>query len=90
MRYGVYVGSFNPVHIGHIKVCKYLIDNNYVDKVLILPTPNYWEKDNLVNINDRVEMLKFYEDDNIIVDSTHNNFSYTYEVLRSLKKNLSK
>ena len=89
MRIGVFVGSFNPPHNGHYNVAKYLIDEDIVDKVLLLPTPNYWDKNNLVNVEDRVNMLKFYEDKNIIVDSTHNQFPYTYQVLRSLKKDYS-
>ena len=31
-------------------------------------------------------MLKYYENDNIIVDTTHNNYPYTYELLNELKK----
>ena len=60
MKLGIYVGSFNPVHKGHIKVANYLLKNNYVDKVIMLPTPNYWHKTNLLDVNKRVEMLKFY------------------------------
>ena len=86
MRLGIYVGSFNPPHEGHHKVMKYLLEKSLVDKVLLLPTPNYWDKTDLVNVNERIEMLKFYEEKNIIVDSIHNNYPYTYEVLRSLKK----
>ena len=86
MRLGIYVGSFNPPHEGHHKVMKYLLEKSLVDKVLLLPTPNYWDKTDLVNVNERIEMLKFYEDKNVIVDTTHNNYPYTYEVLRSLKK----
>lgn len=42
MKLGIFVGSLNQVHEGHIKVAKYLLANNYVDKVLLLATPNYW------------------------------------------------
>lgn len=86
MRLGIYVGSFNPVHIGHIHVVNYLLEKNYIDKVLIIPTPCYWDKTNLANMEDRVNMLKNYETENIIVDTIHNNYKYTYEVLNSLKK----
>ncbi|MBR6113248.1 MAG: nicotinic acid mononucleotide adenylyltransferase, partial [Bacilli bacterium] len=27
MKLGVYIGSFNPVHIGHISIVNYLLDN---------------------------------------------------------------
>lgn len=86
MRLGIYVGSFNPVHKGHIKVINYLLDNDLVDKVIVLPTPNYWDKQNIIDANQRIAMLKFYETDNIIIDDIHNNYQYTYEVLNSLKK----
>lgn len=86
MRIGVFVGSFNPVHEGHIKVANYLLEHDYVDKVLILPTPNYWDKQDLIPVRHRYRMLKFYETDKIIIDNKHNNYPYTYQVLRSLKK----
>ena len=86
MKLGVYVGSFNPVHIGHIDVVNYLIENNYVDKVLIVPTLNYWNKNNLIDIKDRINMLKFFENKNIKIDTTHNKYIYTYELLNKLKE----
>ncbi len=86
MRIGVFVGSFNPVHNGHIKVVNYLLDNCYVDKVIMLPTPNYWDKNNLLDVNKRVEMLKFFENDKIKVDDKNNRYQYTYQVLLSLEK----
>ena len=30
-------------------------------------------------------MLKFYEDENVVVDSIHNKYPFTYQVLRSIK-----
>ena len=86
MKLGLYVGSFNPVHNGHIKVINYLLDNNLVDKVLVLPTPNYWDKQDIINVKDRINMLKFFETENIIIDSIHNNYPYTYQVIDSIKK----
>ncbi len=86
MKLGIYVGSFNPVHNGHLKVINYLLDNNYVDKVLVLPTPNYWDKQDLVDINHRVNMFKMFETEKIIVDDIHNKYPYTYLLLRSIKK----
>ena len=57
MKIGIYVGSFNPPHKGHIKIVNHLI-NNYLDKVIIIPTGNYWDKLDLVSINDRINMIK--------------------------------
>ena len=84
MRLGIFIGSFNPPHKGHIKIVNYLLDNNVVDKVLIVPTENYWDKQNLVDIKHRINMLKFYENKNIIIDTENNEYSYTYLLMRKL------
>ena len=85
MNIGVYVGSFNPPHKGHIYVVNYLLDNKVVNKVLIVPTGNYWDKQNLVNLKDRINMLKIYENENIIIDTVNNEYPYTYQLMRKLK-----
>ena len=71
MRIGVFVGSFNPVHKGHIKIANYLVDNNYVDKLLIVPTGSYWDKKN-IDVKYRIEMLERYETDRIIIEREGN------------------
>ena len=86
MKIGVYVGSFNPVHKGHIQVINYLLNNNIIDKVIVIPTGTYWEKNNLIDIEYRINMLKFYESNNIIINNKLNNLQYTYQVIRELKK----
>ncbi|MBQ9072217.1 MAG: nicotinate (nicotinamide) nucleotide adenylyltransferase [Bacilli bacterium] len=89
MKIGIYVGSFNPPHKGHIKIVNHLI-NNYLDKVIIIPTGNYWNKLDLVSINDRINMLKFYEKEKIIIDNKNNNLEYTYQILNNLVKKYKK
>lgn len=84
MKIGIYVGSFNPPHKGHIKIVNHLI-GKYLDKVIIIPTGNYWDKLDLVNIDHRINMLKLYENKNIIIDDKNNNLEYTYQILNSLK-----
>ena len=86
MRIGIYIGSFNPPHLGHKKVIDFLLEKDYVDKVVIVPTKNYWNKTNLIDIEDRINMLKYYENTNIEIDTIHNNYPYTYELLNKLKE----
>lgn len=86
MKIGVYVGSFDPVHIGHKFIVDYLLDNNYLDKVIIVPTGNYWNKNNLSPLKHRINMLKYYESDRIIINDKYNNLEYTYQILEELKK----
>ena len=86
MKIGVFVGSFNPVHNGHIHVVNYLLEHNIVDKVLIIPTLSYWDKNNLAPLLDRINMLKFFENDKIIIDEVHMYNQFTYQVMDSLEK----
>lgn len=85
MKIAVYVGSFNPVHKGHIKVVKKIL-KEYVDKVIIVPTMSYWNKNNLISISDRINMLKLYETKDIVIDTKNNNYEFTYQVLRNIQK----
>lgn len=85
MKIGVYVGSFNPPHKGHIKIVNHLI-NNYLNKIIVIPTGNYWDKTNLIDIKHRINMLRIYENENIIIDDKNNNLEYTYQILEKLSK----
>lgn len=86
MNIGVYVGSFDPVHLGHKNVINYLINNNIVDKLIVIPTEDYWNKKLNCSLSDRIAMLKIYQNDRVVINTTLNKFMYTYEVLNELKK----
>lgn len=85
MKIGVFVGSFDPVHNGHTNVMNYLINKKIVDKVLVIATGNYWNKQNITDLNKRLDMLDLIKKDNIIIDKIHNNLEYTYQILNALK-----
>lgn len=88
MKYkiGVYVGSFDPFHKGHENIVKYLLEREYVDKVMIIPTLSYWDKNIKTSIEDRINMIKTIEDSNIEVNTSLNTYEYTYEIMDELKK----
>ena len=86
MNLGIYVGSFNPVHKGHKYIIDCLLDKDIVDKIIVIPTGNYWDKQDLINIKDRINMLKIYESDKVIVNETLNEINYTYKILNILEK----
>lgn len=85
MKIGVFVGSFNPVHKGHIKIANHLINNKYVDKVIFIAGNSYWNKIN-IDLDKRIKMLEFYESNTIIVEREVNNLKYTYQVMSALHK----
>ena len=86
MRLGIFVGSFNPVHKGHISIVKQIINKNIVDKVLIIPTNNYWNKNDIIDIKHRLNMLNIYKSNKIVIDSKLNIYKYTYQIIRKIKK----
>lgn len=86
MRIGVYCGSFNPVHKGHIKIVREALKKGLVDKVLIVPTGNYWDKQDLPAVALRIRMLRYFENDRIIIDDVHNDIQYTYQLFRVLQE----
>lgn len=86
MKIGVFIGSFNPPHVGHEKIMQYLLEKKYVDKILLVPTGNYWDKNNLLPLKERINLLKFYENKCITVETEYNNCTFTYELMRNLNK----
>ena len=59
MRVGIFGGSFNPPHKMHFNMGLELLDKNYVDKIIYVPTGSkYKYKNNLVQDEYRFEMLK--------------------------------
>ena len=39
-RIGIYGGSFNPVHFGHVGLAKWVIENTDLDELWLLVSPN--------------------------------------------------
>lgn len=87
MKIGVYCGSFAPVHLGHIGIVKETLKEKYADKVIIVPSNDYWNKKVAYDINTRLKCLKFYESEDIIIDDDMDdiNTKYTYDLLLRLK-----
>ena len=94
MKIGVYGGSFNPIHIMHKEIVTSLLDKGYVDKIILLPTGNYYKKSNLLDGKYRMKMLELaFKDDKRVEISDYefkNNLISTYrslDYLQSIYKN---
>src|ERR1035437_6610790 len=61
MRVAIYSGSFNPIHLGHQKLAKYLIENQLVDEVwfIVSPCNPLKKQEDLIDEYIRLEMLVF-------------------------------
>ena len=58
MKIALYLGSFNPFHIGHIEVIKTALCDFNMDKVIIVPTmQNPWKEDKPIPLSYRCEII---------------------------------
>lgn len=94
MRIGVYGGTFNPIHNGHVNIVTQFYKRLKLEKVLVIPThvPPHKIADRLADSSDRMKMCR------LALQNTHMNFeisdmeikrdkkSYTADTLRELKK----
>jgi nicotinate-nucleotide adenylyltransferase len=60
MRIGIYSGTFNPVHCGHVSLAEWLVRQDLVDEIWLIRSPRNPFKVNLQLLDDgeRLEMLK--------------------------------
>ena len=93
MRLGIFGGTFNPPHMGHIRLVTAIADKLQLDRVLIIPAsvPPHKHVLNLARSRDRFEMcrLSFEGDRRFSVSDTELlrvGKSYTYDTLCEIKK----
>ncbi|RMX36208.1 cytidyltransferase-like domain protein [Mycoplasmopsis fermentans MF-I1] len=71
MKIGLFGGSFNPIHSGHIKIAEYAYKTLKLDKMFFIPTAiSPFKKNNKVAPNkDRVNMI------NIAIENLEGNYA---------------
>ena len=65
-RVGLYFGSFNPIHVGHLVIANAMLDNADVDEVWFVVSPHnpLKERRTLLADHHRLQMVKDAIDDN--------------------------
>ncbi len=93
MKLGIYGGTFNPVHLGHIHLLKEVKRQTGLDKILVMPdrVPPHKMADDLASAEDRAKMLRLATAGMEGVEVSEMELekegrSYTYLTLRELKK----
>ena len=56
---GLFFGSFNPIHIGHLIIANHLVEHSALDELWLVVTPQnpFKEKQSLLNNHLRLEMV---------------------------------
>jgi len=90
MKVGIYGGTFNPPHSGHIQSISHLIQNGYLDQIWVMPALIPPHKNIALSIEHRLKMLEmaFAELNNIKISDIELKSlqkSYTVNTLEMLK-----
>ena len=93
MHIGLYFGSFNPIHIGHLIIANHVVEHTEVDKVWFVVSPHNPLKDShtLLNEYDRLHLAELAIQDNPRFRASNVEFhlpkpSYTIDTLTYLSE----
>ncbi|MVZ65839.1 nicotinate-nucleotide adenylyltransferase [Sphingobacterium sp. DK4209] len=92
-KVGLFFGSFNPVHIGHLIIANYMANYTHLDEVWFVVSPQnpFKEKKSLGNMYDRLEMVNLAIEDTEKLKASDIEFklpqpSYTIDTLTHLRE----
>ncbi|MPZ49176.1 MAG: nicotinate-nucleotide adenylyltransferase [Dehalococcoidia bacterium] len=95
MRLGVFGGTFDPLHTGHLILAEASREQLQLDRVLFIPAGDPWRKSDreITPASQRLDMVRLATADNpnFEVDDcevAHEGPSYTVDTLRSLSQRL--
>lgn len=93
MHIGLYFGSFNPIHIGHLIIANHIVENTDIDKIWFVVSPHNPLKDShsLLNEYDRLHLAELAIKDDPRFRASNVEFhlpkpSYTVDTLTYLKE----
>ncbi len=93
MKIGLFFGSFNPIHIGHLVIANYIVEYSDLDEIWLIISPQnpLKKKKTLLNEYDRFEMVELALKDDLRIKPTDIEFSlpkpsYTIDTLTYLSE----
>ena len=60
MKVGLYFGSFNPIHIGHLIIANHILNETELEKIWFVVSPQnpFKASDALLNEYDRLDLVR--------------------------------
>ena len=96
MKVGLFFGSFNPIHVGHLIIANHLAEHSDLDQVWFVVTPHspFKKKNTLLDDNHRYQMVDRATDDYPKLRATDIEFklpqpNYTINTLTYLEEKYS-
>lgn len=93
MQIGLFFGSFNPIHIGHLIIANHFVEFTEIEEVWFVVSPQnpLKERENLLNAQDRVKLVELAIEDNPTFKVCKDELtlpkpSYTINTLNALKQ----
>lgn len=93
MKIGLFFGSFNPVHVGHMIIANYIVAHSNLDQVWIVVSPHnpLKKKQSLAKDHDRLHLVRLAIGDNLKIKASDIEFnlpqpSYTIDTLAHLSE----
>ena len=97
MKIGLFFGSFNPIHIGHLIIAEHIANNTDLDQIWFVVSPQnpFKEKKSLLSEYDRLHLVNLAIEDNEKLKASDIEFklpqpSYTIDTLMYLKEKFPK
>lgn len=94
MKIGIFGGSFNPPHNMHLNIALELIEKEYLNEIIYVPTGDKYNKNGLISCKHRINMVKLmiekYNKLSLTDIGNKDLYQYTYQVLdyfKSIKTN---
>jgi len=93
MKIGLYFGSFNPIHAGHLIIANHLLNITDIDQIWLVVSPQnpFKKKSNLADGYDRLHLAEIAIGDNDCIRTCNIEFelpvpSYTIDTLTYLRE----
>lgn len=93
MKIGLFFGSFNPIHIGHMAIAQYMLEHTNLETIWFVVSPQnpFKQKSTLLDQQHRLTMVRIATEDNPKLKASNIEFtlpvpSYTVDTLAYLKE----
>tara|TARA_B100000963_G_scaffold129906_1_gene113368 strand:+ start:641 stop:1240 length:600 start_codon:yes stop_codon:yes gene_type:complete len=92
-KVGLYFGTFNPIHVGHLIIANYMVDYTELDEVWLLVSPQnpLKKRETLLKDHHRLTLVRIAVENNLKLMACNEEFnlpipSYTVNTLAYLKE----